>query len=293
MKQMHHFKAAWVFCAALFLGGLAPLSYADGQKLQRAINLLETSPTEALKQLAVLPEPSAKAFQAYALFTQTGPSARVDRLMRKAIAGVNDTYGLGDIELGKAYHYDTLQLLLNHLRFIAGTEEGDQLNIPCFILERYPLEAYRAFDAYWGSNRDSFPAVCQEKDFNLPKFNELQRYVDLYRQFNRELQGSSVTAKHLRQGMYYNKAVFTPQYTLSEVGLDHDAITLAQARKAMPNAKWLNYVERRLNVATRELLALHKVKYPNVPETILHQNTYEALEAYVSYQLIRGEVTQP
>jgi hypothetical protein len=286
-------KYMWL---ALFAAGFslhAPFSHADTSKLQIAINLLETSPTEAVLQLQVLPEPSAKAFQAYALFNQGGPSAEVDKLMNDAISGVKDTYGLGDIEVGKAYHYDTLQLLLNHLRFVAGTEEDGQLNIPYFILEKHPLEVYRAFDAYWGSNRDNFPAVCQEENIALPKFKELRSYVDRYSQLDRERQGSSVYAKYLRQAMYYHKAVFTPQHTLSEVGLMQDATTLAQARKAMPKVKWLNGVERRLNAATQELVALHKIKYPNVPEAILKKNTREALEAYVSYQLIKGEVTQP
>jgi len=276
------------FLAVLFIGMGANASYAQNANLQRAIELLGTSPSIALEQLANLPMPAAKAFQAYGLFVQYGPSAQIDKLMHRAIAGVSDTYALGDIELGKKYQYSSLQLLLNHLRFVAGAEPIEDIIIPCFIFQRHPQEAYKSFDSYGGYNHDNLPRLCALK--TLPKLKELIDYVHRYRKFYKQTQGYLADSYRRRQELYLIKAYQSPQLSLNEVDFPIYKTTLAQARKAMPQAQWIDGVEKRLQNATQEAVETLSAQYPMVPLKTLKKNIREALEAAVSYQLIKGEV---
>src|SRR5262249_16178763 len=94
----------------------------DRDCLQEAIDRLDTNPQWGEQRLKTLAIPSAKVYLAYLYFTGKvaipNRSKRVDRLMNDAIDNLASERSLGAIESNQHYHYSSLFLLLQHMRFL-------------------------------------------------------------------------------------------------------------------------------------------------------------------------------
>lgn len=124
-----------------------------GSELQENINNLWANPQLSMAGLDVSDSPLAKAYQAYFLMVYEGIDQRVNDLMNGAIktafAGKKVT-NIPRFDYKATYAYNDLDQLLLHLRYIHEvSDEG--LKVPCWMFQRHPGAALRAFDAKGGS----------------------------------------------------------------------------------------------------------------------------------------------
>ena len=126
----------------------------SGGELQENINNLWANPQTAMAGLDVSDSPLAKAYQAYFLMVYEGIDQRVNDLMNGAIktafAGKKVT-NIPRFDYKATYAYNDLDQLLLHLRYIHEVS-GEGVKVPCWMFQRHPGAALRAFDARGGAD---------------------------------------------------------------------------------------------------------------------------------------------
>jgi hypothetical protein len=124
-------------------------SVDNGNELQKNINNLWANSPSAMAGLDVSDSPLAKAYQAYFLMVYEGIDQRVNNLMngaiKKAFAGKKVT-NIPRFDYKATYAYNDLDQLLLHLRYIHEVS-NEEVKVPCWMFQRHPGAALRAFDA--------------------------------------------------------------------------------------------------------------------------------------------------
>src|SRR5262249_7704953 len=132
---------------------------AAQERLERAVQLIDTNPKLAARKLEQLHVPTAEMYLAYLYLARkvTVPNAlsRVDHLMHKAMSSAQEKDG--DIQNLKHYHYKDLEKLLRNIRFAAA-----DVPVPMSIAKEHTAEFCKAFNSYWGCSRDAFPQMGSE-----------------------------------------------------------------------------------------------------------------------------------
>lgn len=133
-----------------------PSATGVSDPLQDAINELPTSPA-AVSVIDRSTVPLAFAYQAYRLFTSSGPSARVNTLMNQAISQAytnKPLSGSPPFDYRATYAYQGLDQLILHLHYI-HLAPGNAYALPCWLTGMHPAETARAREAvhsYAGGN---------------------------------------------------------------------------------------------------------------------------------------------
>lgn len=126
----------------------------NGSDLQENINNLWANSQSSMAGLDVSDSPLAKAYQAYFLMVYEGIDQRVNDLMngaiKKAFAGKKVT-NIPRFDYNATYAYNDLDQLLLHLRYIHEVSNED-VKVPCWMFQRHPGAALRAFDARGGND---------------------------------------------------------------------------------------------------------------------------------------------
>lgn len=124
--------------------------------VQRAINNLLTD-ANAVQALEQSDDPIAKAYRAYFQLTTMGPSIEVNNLMNTAIHQAFINKQLNNpvpFDFTADYAYNDVDQLLYHLHYLHGAPENRYAE-PCWVLQRHPQEAARAFNAATGRMGES------------------------------------------------------------------------------------------------------------------------------------------
>ena len=125
---------------------------------QEQVNTLLDDPGKSVALIESLDSPLAAGWKAYLQFTghwpgvQAGPSPEIDQSMA-ALRRASETQETESQE-GR---YGNLTQVLYDIRF---TSEP-QFIAPCWLFEKHPDEAGRAFGIYYGSGRDGAVGFCQ------------------------------------------------------------------------------------------------------------------------------------
>ena len=125
---------------------------------QDQVDTLLAAPDQSVALIQSLNSPLAAGWKAYLQFTGNwpgvapGPSAEVD----EAMAALRKASEATETESQEG-HYETLTQVLYDIRF---TSHPDFI-APCWLFERHPEEAGRAFGMYYGSGRDGAVGFCQ------------------------------------------------------------------------------------------------------------------------------------
>ena len=170
---------AYDFSAALRQSYLERIESLETMVLETAVATIPDRPERSLEALELVHGAPAKAWRAYLL--ASGALGRQDfagaaRLFRQIAEATEDPYQLGELSERRfgADDYRDIATVLRHLRFAAA--RGPR--IPCWLFSRHPETAYSAFAAYFGSTRDSFPAICDDlKILEIPEFAVLKETV--------------------------------------------------------------------------------------------------------------------
>lgn len=144
------------------------VSRSAGDRLQRAINDLPNNS----RGVEGFPHPVAKAYQAYVLFSNSGPSNRVNQLMNAAIseAYANTPRQMAPgFDFTATYAYNDLDQLINHL-FNIHAAPAVSYTIPCWLSERHPQAVARASAPFLGSDRLAEMQSCD----GFTRWEELQ-----------------------------------------------------------------------------------------------------------------------
>ncbi len=190
-------------------------------KFNEAMKLFDSIPQEAEKQLSDIKGPSAKVFRAYLYYIKKvdvpNRTALIDSLMNQAIAESRDLGDLGEIEEPQKYHYDSLELLLRHMRFI--TDVAGSPPIPASIFRYYPVAAFAAFSPYWGSTRDGFLDVEDYSQYDVKKIREVLDFDkvlnELYGDTSGRCAGTIEHMYHRKQALAMMRASLGPTMFLS------------------------------------------------------------------------------
>ncbi len=140
----------------LLAKGLDFSNAGPNDALQSAINNL-LSDAGAVQVLERSNEPIAMAYRAYFQLTTMGPSIEVNNLMNTAIhqAFINkQLQSPPPFDFTADYAYNDVNQLLFHLHYIHGAPDNRYAE-PCWILQRHPQEATRAFNAATGRQGES------------------------------------------------------------------------------------------------------------------------------------------
>lgn len=139
-----------------WLPGLA--SAAENIRLtQDQVDALLEDPEKSVALIESMDSPHASGWKAYLQFTghwpgvEGGPSPEVDQSMA-ILRRASDTQETENQD----GHYPTLTQVLYDIRF---TSEP-QFIAPCWLFEKHPDEAGRAFGMYFGSSRDGAVGFC-------------------------------------------------------------------------------------------------------------------------------------
>lgn len=197
----------------------------DRDHLQGAIDCLDTNPQWAEQRLKTLAIPSAKVYLAYLYFTGKvavpNRSKRVDRLMNEAIEALASEGSLGAIESNQHYHYNSLFLLLQHMRFLT---EADPLsgNVPESIFADHPQAAFEGFQSWWGSLRDGYPNIAFNQKHHIRHIPAVAKFEKLIDEMSGNpapgSQGTIASAWGRNQNLSMMKASIGPQAYLSTKG---------------------------------------------------------------------------
>jgi len=115
--------------------------------LQSHINNLWDNPDAAYDGLERSKAAIAKAYRAYYLYVNDGPSRDVNQLMNGAIDEAYSTWRKAErphIDPSATYAYEDLDQLLKHLGYI-HIVSNENVGIPCWMFRRHPGTALKAF----------------------------------------------------------------------------------------------------------------------------------------------------
>jgi hypothetical protein len=187
-------------------------------EVQRAVRLIDKDPRAAERLLRGLNDPQAKTYLAYLYFTKKvlipNSSKRVDALMNSAISKVQDSGSLGEIDNAKHYHYNSLAMLLDHLRFITEAS-GEDISVPISIAKEHPTEFFDAFAAYWGSSRDSQCNIVLQPADDILKIPAIKEYFSVLGDIFGTRQGTIRFMFYRNQYMSQLRASLAPESYLS------------------------------------------------------------------------------
>jgi hypothetical protein len=119
----------------------------NASTLQRHINNIPYDPQAANNGLSGFSEPIAKAYRAYLLFVNGQTGMPVNSLMNEAIQQAFSNGGPNPVpgfDYTAAYAYNNLDQLILHLRYVHAAT--DDAAVPCWLFQRHPEEAIRAFE---------------------------------------------------------------------------------------------------------------------------------------------------
>ena len=120
----------------------------DKSGLQGLINALTSNDASLIAELERQPEPLAKAYLAYWLLVNQGPSREVNQLMNTTIRQTFSRKPLKSVpsfDHTATYDYADLKQLLLHLSYLHTTPENNQYTLPCWLFEQHPKEAKSVF----------------------------------------------------------------------------------------------------------------------------------------------------
>jgi hypothetical protein len=187
-------------------------------EVQRAVSLIDKDPRAAERLLRGMNDPQAKTYLAYLYFTKKvvipNSSERVDALMNGAISKVRDSGSLGEIDSSKHYHYNSLAMLLDHLRFITDASDED-IAVPISIAKEHPTEFFDAFAAYWGSSRDSVCNVVLQPADDILTIPAIKQYFSVLGDMFGTKQGTIRNMYYRNQYMSQLRASLSPESFLS------------------------------------------------------------------------------
>lgn len=118
--------------------------------LQHYINTLYSSPEKSINGLTTSKEAIAKAYRAYYLFTQNGPSKSVNDLMNSAIKQSFSNKKLQNkpkFDYTAAYDYNDIGQLILHLRYVQGASNPEP-ELPGWMFANHPKEVAKAFEKH-------------------------------------------------------------------------------------------------------------------------------------------------
>ena len=116
--------------------------------LQGLINDLTSNDASLIAELERQQAPIAKAYLAYWLLVNQGPSREVNQLMNTAIQQTftnTQSKGVSAFDYTATYDYSDLRQLLLHLSYLHSTPENTQYTLPCWLFEQHTKEAKTIF----------------------------------------------------------------------------------------------------------------------------------------------------
>ncbi|MEZ4958828.1 MAG: SPOR domain-containing protein [Saprospiraceae bacterium] len=131
-----------------------PDNNAPKGSLQDNINNLWNSPSTVIERLEASKAPLAKAYRAYFLFVNNGPSKDVNTLMNEAIKAAfanNKAVNLPKFDYTATYAYYDLDQLLTHLRYIHEAS-AEKVAVPCWLFRKHSTTAMKAFEPKSGDS---------------------------------------------------------------------------------------------------------------------------------------------
>lgn len=125
-----------------------PDNSAPKGSLQDNVNNLWNNPTASVDGLEASKAPIAKAYRAYFMFVNEGPSKEVNVLMNDAIKGAfanNKAVNLPKFDYTATYAYYDLDQLLTHLRYIHEAS-SEKVAVPCWLFRKHSSVVMKAFE---------------------------------------------------------------------------------------------------------------------------------------------------
>jgi len=116
--------------------------------LQGLINALTSKDASLIAELERQQEPLAKAYLAYWLLVNQGPSREVNHLMNTAIHQTFSEQPLQSVpsfDHTATYDYADVRQLLLHLSYLHTTPQNNQYTLPCWLFEQHPKAAKALF----------------------------------------------------------------------------------------------------------------------------------------------------
>lgn len=170
--------------------------------MQGLINALPSNDAGLIAELERQQAPIAKAYLAYWLLVNQGPSRAVNQLMNTAIQQTftdSASKPIPSFDHKATYDYLAIKQLLLHLSYIHNTIENEQYTLPCWLFEKHPKSAKAIFE------QSELIAVTDLKISACMEFAEWEA-IKALRYFIEELQPSQYTKqetdleKHLEIG---------------------------------------------------------------------------------------------
>lgn len=148
--------------------------------LQHYVNTLDESPKKSINAFKNSDEAVAKAYQAYAIYTQNGAGEKVNDLMNTAVKQAFSNKKLENkppFDYSVTYDYKNINQLILHLRYIqsAATE---QVAAPAWLFLEHPKAAQAAFEPYAEFIDDSYPIEDAMKLFDWSEFKLLETILN-------------------------------------------------------------------------------------------------------------------
>ena len=140
--------------------------------LQHYINTLYSSPEKSLTGLTTSKEAIAKAYRAYYLFNQNGPSKSVNDLMNSAIKQAFSNKKMENkpkFDYTAAYDYNDIGQLILHLRYVQGASNPEP-ELPAWMFAKHPKEVTTAFEKH------SSPT---DNNYKVQSYNEFMDWEEI------------------------------------------------------------------------------------------------------------------
>lgn len=221
--------------------------------------------------------PATQSFKAYELY-ENGDIEGAQSLLKQVAENMTDELAKG-VALGYM-NKDTFdeESMLYALRFTVESDQQNQIEIPCTLFAKHPQYAYKAFNAYWGSSRDSF-LHCSLESYQqvLPHIFKLEKEIDA----RDNVQGSRVHAYNRITHTYMVKAIISPEVSLEGTGLTAYDVT------SLTNENIRNV----LGLSVSELASFYETDY-GMELNLAQKRAKEVLHSYVGYRLSKGSITQ-
>ena len=144
--------------------------------LQHYINTLYLSPEKSINGLTGSKEAIAKAYRAYYLFNQNGPSKSVNDLMNSAIKQSFSNKKMENkpkFDYTAAYDYNDIGQLILHLRYIQGASKPEP-ELPGWMFANHPKEVTKAFETHSSPEDNKYKVQDCSEFMNWEEINLLK-----------------------------------------------------------------------------------------------------------------------
>jgi len=148
--------------------------------LQHYVNTLNESPKKAINAFKNSDEAVAKAYQAYAIFTENGTGKKVNDLMNAAVTQAFSNKKLENkppFDYTVTYDYKNINQLILHLRYIQSAA-AEQVAAPAWLFIEHPKATLAAFEPYAEFIDDSYPIEDAMKLFDWSEFKLLETILN-------------------------------------------------------------------------------------------------------------------